>query len=154
MITGLAHVCFVVSDLARSIHFYCDVLGFERAFAFYREDGTHYGQYLHVGDRSFIELFTGELSQRAEGQPFKHICLEVDEIERTVAELRARGVRVTDSEMGSDESWQAWLEDPDGNRIELHGYTPQSKQAAWLNRWHGGQRCKQGCNRTMLGTPR
>jgi hypothetical protein len=30
--------------------------------------------------------------------------------------------------LGSDQSWQAWLADPDGNRIELHAYTPESKQ--------------------------
>jgi hypothetical protein len=31
-----------------------------------------------------------------------------------------------------DRSHQAWIVDPDGNRIELHGYTPESKQNGWL----------------------
>ena len=49
-----------------------------------------------------------------------------------MAELRARGVEVSDPKLGSDQSWQAWLADPDGNRIELHGYTPDSHQAPSL----------------------
>jgi len=132
MITGLAHVCFVVSDLQESIRFYRDVLGFREAFAFHREDGTHFGQYLHAGGRCFVELFVGDLAERAEKQSYQHISLEVDEIEATVADLGAKGVEVTPVKMGADHSWQAWLADPDGNRIELHGYTADSLQAAWV----------------------
>jgi catechol 2,3-dioxygenase-like lactoylglutathione lyase family enzyme len=132
VIKGLAHVCYVVSDLPASIHFYCDVLGFQRAFEFRREDGTHYGQYIQAGGRNFIELFVGQLAERVENQPYKHICLEVDEIESTVVELRAKGIEVTDPKLGADQSWQAWLADPDGNRIELHAYTAASWQAPWL----------------------
>jgi hypothetical protein len=29
--------------------------------------------------------------------------------------------------MGTDESWQAWLTDPDGNRIELYACAEQSQ---------------------------
>jgi catechol 2,3-dioxygenase-like lactoylglutathione lyase family enzyme len=132
MITGMAHACFTVSDLDRSIHFYQDLLGLKPAFDFVREDGTRYGIYLHLGRRNFIELFQGELGERAKGQPFRHICLEVDDIQSTVAALRGRGLEVSDPKLGSDHSWQAWIADPDGNRIELHHYTPESWQAPHL----------------------
>ena len=132
MITGLAHAAFVVSDLEASVAFYCEKLGLTEAFAFLREDGTKFGAYLHVGARTFLEFFEGELSGTAEGQSYKHVCFEVDDINATVETLRERGVEVTDVKMGGDNSWQAWLEDPDGNRIELHQYTPESKQTPWL----------------------
>ena len=132
MITGIAHACFTVSDLDRSIHFYQDLLGLKPAFDFCREDGTRFGLYLHLGGRNFIELFQGELGERAERQSFKHICLEVDDIQSTVATLRERGLEVSDPKLGSDQSWQAWIADPDGNRFELHQYTPQSWQAPAL----------------------
>ena len=128
MITSVAHVCFVVSDLDASIAFYCDQLGLKHAFDFIRDDGERFGVYIHAGERTFIELFIGELGEPADGQSYRHICLEVDDIESTVAELRSRGVEVTDPSRGSDRSWQAWLADPDGNRIELHHYTPESRQ--------------------------
>lgn len=132
MITGMAHACFTVSDLGQSIHFYQDLLGLQPAFDFRREDGTRFGLYLHLGGRNFIELFEGELGERAEGQSFRHICLEVDDLRSTVATLRERGLEVSDPKLGGDQSWQAWITDPDGNRIELHDYTAESKQAPYL----------------------
>ena len=132
MITGLAHVCFVVSDLEASIKFYTEVLGLTPAFDFTNEQGERFGIYLHVGGRTFVELFQGDLASRAEKQSYQHFCLEVDDFDKTVQELRSRGVEVTDVKLGMDHSWQAWLADPDGNRLELHGYTAESWQAPHL----------------------
>jgi len=134
MITGLAHVCFTVRDLDASIAFYRDKLGLTPAFDFINDRGERFGIYLHVGGRSFIELFQGEVGGATPAQSYRHLCLEVDDIEATAAALRERGIEVSRVEMGGDQSWQSWLTDPDGNRIELHCYTPQSKQAAWLDR--------------------
>ncbi len=132
MITGLAHLCFVVKDLDKSIAFYTEKLGLKPAFDFRTPEGQRYGIYLHVGGRCFIELFIGKLAGRAEGQTYQHLCLEVDDINATATALRAGGVEVTEVKMGSDHSWQAWLADPEGNRIELHQYTPESWQRPHL----------------------
>ena len=133
MITGLAHVCFTVADLEASIAFYQGKLGFSHAFDFTNNDGKRFGVYLHIGGRNFIELFEGKLDQPAKGQSYRHFCLEVDDIKATASELRSQGVEVSEVKMGSDNSWQAWLTDPDGNRIELHEYTPESKQNVSLH---------------------
>jgi catechol 2,3-dioxygenase-like lactoylglutathione lyase family enzyme len=132
MITGIAHTCYLVPDLDRALAFYVEQLGLKVAFEFRREDGTRYGVYLRLGRRTFIELFRGDLGPKAEKQSYGHICLEVDDVARTVVELRAKGVACTDPKLGMDESWQAWIADPDGNRIELHGYTAKSWQAPHL----------------------
>lgn len=132
MITGLAHLCFTVSNLEKSVAFYRDVLGLTPAFDYIDENGHWYGQYMHVGERNFIELFEGQLGQPAPGQAYRHFCLEVDDIHATVATLRERGLEVTDIKTGKDRSYQAWITDPDGNRIELHCYTPESKQKSWV----------------------
>ena len=65
-------------------------------------------------------------------ETYRHLCLEVEDIQGTVKAFRAKGVEVTDVVMGSDHSWQAWLADPDGNKIELHEYTRESKQTPHL----------------------
>ena len=132
MITALAHACFTVSDLERSIHFYRDGLGLGQAFDFTRPTGHRFGVYLHAGGRNFVELFEGQVSAPAEGQSYRHICLEVDDIEATVHTLRDRGIEVSEPKLGGDQSYQAWITDPDGNRIELHQYTPESWQAPFL----------------------
>jgi catechol 2,3-dioxygenase-like lactoylglutathione lyase family enzyme len=132
MITGLAHLCFTVSNLEKSVAFYRDILGLTPAFDYIDENGHWYGQYMHVGERNFIELFEGKLGQPAEGQAYRHFCLEVDDIHAMVKTLRERGLDVTDVKTGKDRSFQAWIADPDGNRIELHCYTPESKQKGWV----------------------
>jgi catechol 2,3-dioxygenase-like lactoylglutathione lyase family enzyme len=127
MVTNLAHLCFTVRDLDAAQAFYCDGLGLRHGFDFLTDTGERHGLYLQVGGGSFIELFRGE--HGGDGAPsYRHFCLEVDDLAATVAALRAKDIAVTDPKLGSDQSWQAWLSDPDGNRIELHQYTPESWQ--------------------------
>ena len=132
MIRGLAHVCFTVRDLAASEAFYCRKLGMKRAFDFVNDEGVRFGVYIHAGGRTFVELFVGEVAGQAAEGSYRHFCLEVDDFDATVAEMRGRGVELTAPQLGSDGSWQCWTADPDGNRIELHGYTPDSKQGPWV----------------------
>jgi catechol 2,3-dioxygenase-like lactoylglutathione lyase family enzyme len=134
MITGMAHACFTVANLERALGFYRDGLGLKPAFDFVDENGRRYGIYLYLGQRNFIELFEGQLELPAAGQSYRHICLEVDNIEATVAMLRERGIEASPTKLGKDHSYQAWITDPDGNRIELHQYTPESWQAPSLAR--------------------
>jgi catechol 2,3-dioxygenase-like lactoylglutathione lyase family enzyme len=132
MIINMAHACFTVSNLDRAQHFYADGLGLTPAFEYIDENGKRYGLYLYMGGRNFMELFTGELAEPAQGQSFRHICLEVDDITVTVKDLRAKGIEASEPKLGKDHSWQAWITDPDGNRIELHDYNPDSKQIPWI----------------------
>ncbi len=133
MIRNIAHTCFTVSDLAQALTFYRDGLGLPEAFDFVNDEGHRFGVYLHAGGRNFLELFEGSLADPAEGQSYRHLCLEVDDIEETVATLKERGIEVTPVKLGRDQSYQAWITDPDGNRIELHQYTPDSWQAPSLS---------------------
>jgi catechol 2,3-dioxygenase-like lactoylglutathione lyase family enzyme len=132
MITGVAHLCFVVANLEASIAFYCGKLGMKPAFDFVNDSGQRFGLYVHAGGRSFLELFGGRVADRAADQCYQHLCLEVDDIQATAKAIRDAGVEVSEVKLGGDRSWQAWLADPDGNRIELHQYTPQSKQTPHL----------------------
>jgi catechol 2,3-dioxygenase-like lactoylglutathione lyase family enzyme len=132
MITGFAHICFIVKDLDESTRFYKDKLGFSQAFDFIDDKGKRFGTYLHIGGRQFFEMFIGEPTAPKEKSSYAHMCLEVDDINATVKDLRGKGLEVSDPKMGSDNSWQAWLKDPDGNAIELHHYTPKSKQMPFV----------------------
>lgn len=132
MITCLAHASFTVSNLKRSLKFYCDGLGLNLAFDFVNKEGSRFGAYIQVGGRNFIELFEGQIKEPVEGKSFRHFCLEVDNIWETAKELKAKGFQISKVVLGRDNSYQAWLSDPDGNQIEFHCYTPESKQNEWL----------------------
>ncbi len=125
------HLLYFALNLNQSIRFYCGKLGLKQAFDFVNDQGKRFGVYIHVGDRTFIELFQGEIGAAA-APAYRHFCLEVDHLEMTVAGLRTADIEVSEPKLGGDGSWQAWLADPDGNRIELHQYMPGSKQSKAL----------------------
>lgn len=131
MITGITHAAIRVTDLARSMKFYSEVLGFPEQFSLTRENGDPWLVYLKISDNQFIELFPGAEGPfaRPDTSAFVHICLQVDDIDATYKELTSRGMVATrEPKLGGDGSWQFWTEDPDGNPIEFHQFTPQSRQ--------------------------
>ena len=133
MVIGIAHVCYIVSDIHTSINFYCQHLGMRPAFEFRNEQNELSGIYLLVGERNFLELFQGSPVQPTIQPSYSHLCLEVNDIDATVNDLRANGIECSaPCRPEGDMSWQSWITDPDGNRIELHAYTPESKQVQSL----------------------
>jgi len=128
MIRTLAHLCLHVRDLDASLAFYRDALGLPVAFEFHNDAGERFGLYLHAGGRTFLELFQSEHEPDDQKRSYRHFCLEVDSVAEMVELLRSSGIEASDPKLGNDQSWQAWITDPDGNRIELHEYTEQSWQ--------------------------
>jgi catechol 2,3-dioxygenase-like lactoylglutathione lyase family enzyme len=143
MIRSLAHACFVVADLDRAVRFYCDGLGMKVAFDFKNEQGKRRGVYLSCGGRTFVEMFVGQpipADPNAKNS-YRHISLEVDNIESLRTTLAAVGAQLSERKMGGDNSWQAWTADPDGNAIELHEYTPESMQVKAIEALTKGTCC-------------
>ena len=132
MVKNLAHICFTVRNLEASLSFYRDILGLSQAFDFVNEKNERFGVYLHAGGRSFIELFQDETDSQAAKQSFRHFCLEVEDLRLMISHLQTHNIEVSKPAIGGDNSLQAWLSDPDGNKIELHEYTPSSKQTDFL----------------------
>ena len=139
MIRRLAHLCFITNDLDRLIAFYRDGLGLPVKFRFAAADGVVFGAYVSAGDSTFVEFFDqhlaarqwgGDLGPLAAGNRYGHFCLEVSGLADFRAGLAARGVSVSEIRNGIDGSLQAWLADPDGNRVELMEYTHRSAQLA------------------------
>ncbi|HSH09202.1 MAG TPA: VOC family protein, partial [Oceanipulchritudo sp.] len=117
-------VCLLTNDLEQTATFYTKGLGLEKAFDFERE-GRLFGYYLKCGQESYIEVFQGQ-----PGQPgsITHLCLEVESIDAVIAHLTREGIAVTAKKKGSDGNYQAWIEDPNGVKIELMEYGPDCCQ--------------------------
>ena len=77
----------------------------------------------------------GDRADEREVVGFNHLCLEVADIDRSIAELEAARVPlIRAKQMGADGNWQCWIEDPDGHRIELMQLMPDCMQAKALAR--------------------
>lgn len=139
MITGIGHVAFRITDLEQSLDFYCNKLGFREAFRLEREgEFSPWIVYIQVAPGHFIELFPGAQGENKSRGPvgYNHFCLLVDDLQVTLQELAARGLPITGQPTrGMDKNWQYWINDPDGNAIELMQITSESPQAAADARW-------------------
>ncbi|MEO6569945.1 MAG: VOC family protein [Ilumatobacteraceae bacterium] len=113
LVADIHHVSLNVTDTARSLAFYCDVLGMQTlprpAFSFG-------GAWLDAGNGRQVHLIEAAVPDDA-GQ---HVAFLVDDIERVVDELRRCDIEVPDpkSVIGT-EIRQTFVLDPDGNRLEF-----------------------------------
>ncbi|MFZ0009951.1 MAG: VOC family protein [Steroidobacteraceae bacterium] len=127
-INGIDHLVLRVRDLPRALEFYRDVLG----CTLEREQPELGLAQLRAG-RSLIDLVTadGPLGSRrgaleGAGPNLEHFCLSITPFEESAlsAGLTALGVSVHEpsSRYGAQgEGRSFYIEDPDGNRLELTG---------------------------------
>jgi catechol 2,3-dioxygenase-like lactoylglutathione lyase family enzyme len=101
-----------VEDVPAALEFYVGVLGLRARDD--RPDFGFAGAWLDAGGQQ-VHLIEGR-TPTGHGE---HFALQVGDLASTIAELRDRGVTVSDpSPAGTGQ--QAFLNDPAGNLIELH----------------------------------
>jgi catechol 2,3-dioxygenase-like lactoylglutathione lyase family enzyme len=106
------HVSINVSDVPVALDFYVDVLGLSQRDD--RPDFSFDGAWLDAGGQQ-VHLIEAAVPAD-HGQ---HFALHVEGLDAIVAELRARGVDVSDPKpVGTGR--QSFLYDPAGNRVELN----------------------------------
>jgi len=106
------HVSINVDDVGAAMDFYVGVLGLEARSD--RPDFGFGGAWLDAGGQQ-VHLIEGKVPS-GHGE---HFAILVGDLAATIAELRERGVKVSDaSPVGPN--LQAFLSDPAGNLIELH----------------------------------
>ena len=137
-IKGIDHVGLSTADIARSIHFYHDLLGMELTE---QEDIENKPDYDHIfGLKNVkaksamlrlgsmqIELFefdrprgkAPDLNQPVNDVRIYHICFEVTDLEKDYRRLRAAGVPFISEPQDFGIALAVYGRDPDGNVVEL-----------------------------------
>jgi catechol 2,3-dioxygenase-like lactoylglutathione lyase family enzyme len=139
----LGHINFKTRDLKASIRFY-ETLGFKSFLELTDEDHKPWIVYLRFDDQLYLEL-TGGGKERAPGpEPtgFNHMCITVSDIEAAARELEAKGLKLMNPlnpKKGLDNNRGAWVEDPDGNRIELMEMAPDCVQYDAIKAFSAGK---------------
>lgn len=142
-ITGYGHVAIKVKYLDRTLAFYCGRLGLPEMFRLHHDDGSVMLVYLRITDGHYLEVFPRASGDRAPGDDangIHHMCLTVEDMAATVRRIEAAGIGLSRPVTeGLDGNRQAWIEDPDGNRIELMEMHPDSLQHQAIARLAAGR---------------
>ena len=139
MIRGIHHTAISTSDLARSLGFYRDLLGFEVIYSSSWEVGSDWADRITglkdssariamlKGGNACIELFQYGSPPAKTADPMRpvcdhgitHICLEVADIDAEYERLRAAGMTFHCPPQGVGALRATYGRDPDGNVVEL-----------------------------------
>lgn len=117
-------------------------MGAKEGDPLYQAMKPYFGQiwitYLEVAPHQYIELFYPEGAtehfnwalDQFNHIGYLHLALEVEDIHAAYEELKAKpNVKIiNEPNLGVEHAWQFWIEDPDGNSIELMQYEDDAWQ--------------------------
>lgn len=113
MITAIAFYCYPVSNVPNARHFYEDILGLKLATNF-RDEWLEY----ELGEGTFA-ITTMDMTHVA-GAKGGVIAFEVDQLDKTVTELKEKSVKFLLEITATPVCPFAVVADPDGNEIIIH----------------------------------
>lgn len=123
----ILHTMLRVGDLERSKKFYSEVLGMSVLREKEYPDGEFTLAFMGYGDEdnhTVIELtYNWSTAEYDHGNAFGHIAIEVDDVYKAVETIRAQGGNIVREAgpMQHGTTVIAFVEDPDGYKIELLG---------------------------------
>ena len=122
------HVCFFVQDKEKMADFYCNKLGLKRMFeqTFPGSDLT--AIYVRIAPGQFLELIGNFPKGEKFRTGFGHLCLHTNDIHAAHKELTEKGLSPTPVDMGAARCLKFYLDDPEGNTIEMMQLLPDSLQ--------------------------
>lgn len=130
---GFGHIALKVNDLATSVGFY-NRIGFPEILRLLDANGHPWIVYHRISEHLYLELLPGGDGGRVPDPTrtgMNHLCLTVknaDEAEKKLGDAGIKLSRPRKTVRGVDGNWGMWIEDPDGNRIEIQEMAPECIQ--------------------------
>jgi catechol 2,3-dioxygenase-like lactoylglutathione lyase family enzyme len=129
-IIGLNHVGISVPDMDRAVEYYTKTMGFPEAFRFTSPAGQVV--FVQVSKDTFLELLP-VTAQRPAG--ITHLALQVENLAAAKDMFAQRGVAVGETINHSTGALLTSITDPNGNRVELVEFPPNSQPRQAIDRW-------------------
>ena len=119
------HVAVICSDYQKSKEFYVEKLGFEIENEIFREERNSYKLDLKVAGVYQIELFSfqnpPERVNSPEARGLRHLAFEVDDVEKTAAELNEKGIETEPVRIDEITGKKfTFFKDPDNLPLEVY----------------------------------
>jgi metallothiol transferase len=121
--TGLDHIGLKVTDLDRSLHFYCDVLGLELLHTSGPHPNGGRSAAVRAGEQKLDLFYRPDFVSADKDKPvgMDHVCLVVDveSVEGLVEYLREQRVEIMWGPVTRHTTTSVYVYDPDGIHVEL-----------------------------------
>ena len=115
---GVHHIALMTPDMEKSVHFYCDQLGFETVERFYDENEESEIVFLSLGNVLLELLAPSQLKECGFSSNF-HIAFTVSNVQHTYVTLKAQGVHFPLSPTESHGYRYAYFSGPMGETLEI-----------------------------------
>ena len=142
---SLGHIALRVRDLDKSVDFYTK-LGYPEFLRLTRENGETWIVYMRMADDLYIELFPGgpkdQMNTPPEHTGVTHLSVMIDDADKAEEHLKKVGIplmRPRNPGRSLDRNRGMWVEDPDGNRIEIMEMAPNCIQFEAIRDFHKGK---------------
>lgn len=113
-----------VGDLAKARAFYKDFLGFDEPFSLKRDDGSDRVAFIKINDNQYLELSSDPTNDDGH---LNHIAIYTDSALDMRDYLASRGLKVSEKiSRGKIGNLSFTATDPDGHRVEIVQYEPDS----------------------------
>ena len=117
MLLSLGHVTVRSADFARTEHFYCDLLGMRVGP---RPAIPVPGRWFYLGNEAVVHVLPRGVGGVSDAQPvIDHFALNAVDQPAFERRLKATGQPFEVRPLADSGTWQIFLTDPDGVRVEL-----------------------------------
>ena len=117
MLLSLGHVTVRSADFDRTEHFYCGLLGLRRGP---RPAIPVPGRWFYLGDQAVLHVLPRSAAAQLDVEALiDHFALNADDRPAFEQRLQAAGQPFESRRLADSGTWQIFLTDPDGARVEL-----------------------------------
>ena len=110
---NINHITYNVKDKDAALKWYEEILGLKQIPKMVNSDHLYW---LQLPSGAMVHIIE---NADAPSAPSHHTAFEVDDIEASRADLIEKGIETTDIQTRNDGQRAFYLNDPDGNRIEI-----------------------------------
>lgn len=113
---AMNHFTILAEDLRQTCDFYRDLLGLTEG---YRPDMGFPGAWLYAGETAVLHVVAKKPLPAQRAGVLDHMAFSASGLAETVAKLKQRGIQYRLGRQVETGTWQLFLHDPNGAKVEL-----------------------------------